>query len=316
MVWGIRMNMSSSTLRWSSLLVLILAVFIINDDFWYSIVGSPSVKGKNVLVTGASMGIGAALVKEYAAQGASNIIMASRSVDKMEAIREGITAEGLSKSTTIHILKADLSSREASEECIHSSLKILEEKNVGGLDYLVLNHITNSRFGTWLVDNKALEGGHGFVQEMFATNTFSYIYMATAAMDALQQSSGQIVVISSLAGWVGPPKTAVYAASKHALMGFFDSLRVEMGILGIHNVGITIASLGAHDTEGSKEVQHHIKKEMLTWEKPSDAARIVIRGAAAKRREVFFPFMLVWPLAALRPFAPGACDWMISLAYK
>ncbi len=305
----------SGKLWYGAIVALIFAVFVLNDDAWYAIVGSPSVRGKTVLITGASMGIGAALVREYALKGASDIVMAARSVDKMEAIRDSISAQGFS--TKIHVLKADLSTREASEKCISNALELLATGNTArGLDFLVLNHITNSRFGTWLVDNKALEGGHGFVSDMFATNTFSYIYMATAAMEALQQSGGQIVVISSLAGWVGPPKTAVYAATKHALMGFFDSFRIELGMLGIKNVGVTIASLGAHDTEGAAVVQPHMNADLLKWEDPNDAARVIVRAAAAKRREVFTPFMLVWPIAALRPWAPAACDWMLSLAYK
>jgi len=288
----------------------------LHGDVWYHFVGEPSVRNKTVLVTGASMGIGAALVKEYAKKGASDIIMASRSVGKMEVIRDEIYAaaesNGTGTNTKIHILKADLSSKEASEDCVASALQLLGEK---GLDYLVLNHITNSRFGTFLVDNAALPGGHGFVPEMFNTNTLSYIYMTAASMEALQKSSGQIVVISSLAGWVGPPKTAVYSATKHAIQGFFDSLRVEFKMLGIENVGITIASLGAHDTEGASEVKKQMDAKILTWEPPADAARAVVRAAAVRKREMFYPASLVYPVLAMRPFFPALVDWMLMLPY-
>ena len=296
------------------LLCAIIAMLLsLHGDIWYIISGEPSVKGKTVIVTGASQGIGSALVKEYALKGAGDIVMASRSVDKMEAIRDGIYATGVDPANTrIHVLKADLSTKEASEQCISDALKIFGNK---GLDFLVLNHITNSRFGSWLVDNKALPGGHNFVNEMFATNVYSYVYMATAAIEALKKNSGQLVVISSLAGWVGPPKIAVYAATKHALNGFFDSLRIELNLLGIKNVGITIANLGAHDTEGAQEVKNQIHTPLLNWEPPGDAARVVVRGAAARRRELFYPFSVVYPMVALRPFFPALCDWLISLPY-
>jgi len=297
-------------------IAVVVIAFLVNlhGDVWYHIIGDPSVRGKTVLVTGASMGIGAALVREYAKKGASDIIMASRSVGKMEVIRDEIYASAGSTgmNTKIHILKSDLSSKEASEECVSSALQLLGDK---GLDYLVLNHITNSRFGTFLVDNAALLGGHGFVSEMFNTNALSYIHMTAASMEALKKSSGQIVVISSLAGWVGPPKTAVYAATKHAIQGFFDSLRIELKMLGIENVGITIASLGAHDTEGAQEVKQHMDAKILTWEPPSGAARAVVRAAAVRKRELFYPFSLVYPVLALRPFFPQVVDWMLMLPY-
>lgn len=176
---------------WVTVAVAVCSFLIVlhRGDLWYQIIGEPSVRGKTVLVTGASMGIGAALVKEYAARGASDIVMASRSVGKMEVIRDEIYASagagnaGRGQSTKIHVLKADLSSKAASEECVAAALQLLGKK---GLDYLVLNHITNSRFGTFLVDNAALPGGHDFVPEMFNTNTLSYIYMAAAGMHALQ----------------------------------------------------------------------------------------------------------------------------------
>jgi short-subunit dehydrogenase len=269
-------------------------------------------KGKTILVTGASQGIGAALAKEFARNGAGDIIMAARSVDKMELVRAEIFADGLADPslTRIHILKADLSTREASEACIKDSLDILGDK---GLDILVLNHITNSRFGTWLQDNRALPGGHDFVPTMFETNTFSYMYMTTAAIDSLHTNSGQIVVISSLAGWIGPPKCAVYSATKHALHGFFDSLRVELKMAGMDNIGITIASLGAHATEGAAEVQKHVKS-MVKWEPAAQAARAVVEGASARKREVFTPVLAVYPLLALRPFFPSLCDFLLRIA--
>jgi NADPH:quinone reductase-like Zn-dependent oxidoreductase len=123
------------------------------------------VVGKTVLVTGASLGIGRSLVEEYAREGASEIVMAARSVDKMEATRAQIYAQGITtpERTKIHIIKADLSTKAASEQCVADALHVLADR---GLDYLILNHITNSRFGTWLSDNVQLPGGHDFVPEV------------------------------------------------------------------------------------------------------------------------------------------------------
>lgn len=152
---------------------------------------------------------------------------------------------------------------------------------------------------------------------MFATNTFSYMWMTTAAIEALHKSSGRIVVVSSLAGWIGPPKTAVYSATKHALHGFFDSLRIELANMEnkkYNNIGITIASLGSHDTEGAAEVKHHVSKH-VEWYPPMTAARSVVTGAAAGKNEIFHPHLMVYPMLAMRPFFPKLCDFLLASAY-
>jgi short-subunit dehydrogenase len=302
-----------------ALAVLFRALVIPHFFYEFHYGSNTSVEGKTVLVTGASLGIGRSLVEEYARDGAREIIMAARSIDKMEATKKRIYAEGITtpERTRIHVLGADLSTKEASEKCISDSIEILSAQG-RGLDYLVLNHITNSRFGTWLEDNKALPGGHDFVPGMFATNTFSYMWMATAAIDALRATHGQIIVVSSLAGWIGPPKCAVYSATKHALHGFFDSLRVELQMLGGDRakIGITIAALGSHDTEGAQEVKHHLNKDMVVWEPAAPAARAMITAGAAKKKEIFHPHLIVYPMVALKPFFPSVVDWAFSIAYK
>jgi corticosteroid 11-beta-dehydrogenase isozyme 1 len=151
---------------------------------------------------------------------ASHVTIVARSEDKLNALREEMLTSFKEHDNdgfvpVVHVIPGDLSSREASERVIATAIDAM-----GGLDYLVLNHITNSRYGLW-----TQQPNHDFVEEMFDTNTLSYIWMANAALSTLQASGGQIVVVSSLAGYVGVPFTAVYAATKHALRGFFNALR-------------------------------------------------------------------------------------------
>lgn len=187
----------------------------------YKPVSSPLVRGKRSIVTGASLGIGKHLAKELALNGVGQVVLAARSAPKLEALKLELELE--SNGIKVFVVPVDLSNKESCETLVATSLALM-----GGLDYLVLNHITSSRFGTWLVDNKNSEEGHSFLQSMFNVNTFSYVWLATAAMDALQTSHGAIAVVSSLAGHVGVPKTSVYSSSKHALHGFFNSLRIEV----------------------------------------------------------------------------------------
>lgn len=154
-------------------------------------------------------------------------------------------------------------------------------------------------------------------------------------MDALKQSGGAIAVVSSLAGetdcciqsdmlsifsffdsitgYVGTPKTSVYSATKHALHGFFNALRVEMKLLGINNVGITICAIGATDTEGASEVKTKLKT--VTWDPPAPAALAIIRGTAARLQAIYHPHHLVFPVKILNTIAPELIQYIFEMIY-
>ena len=86
----------------------------------------------------------------------------------------------------------------------------------------------------------------------FDVNTFSFIALATAALPELEVSRGTIVAVSSMAGKMGLPAVAVYSGSKHALHGFFDSLRHDLINSG-SNVSVTTAVLGSIDTNSARK---------------------------------------------------------------
>ena len=184
---------------------------------------------------------------------------------------------------------------------------------VQGLDYLVLNHITGSRFGLWLTAHNDSAEGQNFVDEMFQVNTMSYMWLATAAIGPLsaRPSAGQIVVVSSLAGHVGTPKTAVYSATKHALHGFFDALRIELRMLQIR-VGVTLCAIGATDTEGARDIKTQISS--VTWDPPAEAALAIIKGAATKAREIFHPHHIVFPSVLFNTLMPPVIDYALQVS--
>lgn len=248
--------------------------------------------GKAIVITGGSQGIGKAIAKECVKLGIAQILIASRSLSKLENVkRELQTLAG--DRTKIFTYAVDLSSEENCKKLITFC-----ETQMGSVDYLVLNHITDSRYGLWTTDNAQLPGGHSFLSDMFKVNTFSYIWLATAALDTLTKSGGHISVVSSLAGHVGVPNTAVYSSTKHALHGFFNALRVELRLLGNDNVGITLCAIGATDTEGAKEVMKKMGSA-VTWESPDRAAVAILRGAVNRKREIFHPHYLVFPATVI-----------------
>lgn len=274
----------------------------------YKPISSQLVQGKRAVVTGASLGIGKYLAKELAFNDVGSVVIAARSVRKLQDLKEMI--EMNHPKVKVFIFPVDLSSKESCEKLISASNSLM-----GGIDFLILNHITSSRFGTWLVDNKNSDEGHSFLQPLFDVNTFSYIWLATAAMDSLQQSHGSIAVVSSLAGHVGVPKTSIYSASKHALHGFFNSLRIELSLSkpGLNNVSITLCAIGATDTEGAAEVKKQLAG--VTWDPPADAAAAIIYGMTQRKRDIYHPHHLVFPVVVLNKIFPSIMDTVIRMNY-
>jgi short-subunit dehydrogenase len=100
----------------------------------------------------------------------------------------------------ISILPADLSNEEICSRVVEDAAKIM-----GGIDLLVLNHITTSRYGLWTQNTN-----YSFIGEMYNVNALSYIWMATSATKYLKNSNGQIIVVSSFAGNIKIILTYVY----------------------------------------------------------------------------------------------------------
>ena len=173
---------------------------------------------------------------------------------------------------------------------------------MGGIDVLVLNHIMPTTLDTWLSIDDRFE----YMEKTFHVNTFSYIWMATAAMEYLKQSDGQIVVVSSFAGHVGVPKTAIYSAAKHALHGFFNALRNELIMSGNENVGVTMCAIGSMDTEGAKSFKDRITS--VTWYPPEGAATAIVNGGILRRREIYHPQFLVYPSILFNTLSPSLFD--------
>ena len=141
-------------------------------------------------------------------------------------------------------------------------------------------------------------------------NVFSYIYLATMAMPALEKSGGRLVVVGSGAGLMGLPKVAPYSASKHAIVGFFDSLRLELAEKQ-SKVSVTVCHLGNIDTASNREnTKGDLKYVKHT---PADStAMAILRATATRQREIFHPIEQGLNLMPkLRPWIPGLLDKLL-----
>ncbi|MBT1444029.1 SDR family oxidoreductase [Shewanella sp. JM162201] len=172
--------------------------------------------GKVVLLTGASEGIGRALAPVLLAEGCS-LLLSARSAERLESLRLEL---GASDKVQIHV--ADVSDESACKDLIDACID-----KFGRLDIL----INNAGMTMW--------SRFDALQRLDILDTIMQVnYLAPArlthfALPYLKQSRGQIVAIASVAGLTGVPTRSGYAASKHAMIGFFDSLRIELADAGV-----------------------------------------------------------------------------------
>jgi NAD(P)-dependent dehydrogenase (short-subunit alcohol dehydrogenase family) len=174
-------------------------------------------KGRTVIVTGASSGIGRALCLELAPQKA-NLVLASRDADRLE----DVAAECRARGAEALVVPTDVESKDACRTLIDRTVE-----RFGGIDVLVAN--AGRTMWARLDEMKDLS----LYEELMQTNYFGAIYPTFHALPHLKKSRGRIVVVSSVAGLTGVPERTGYSATKHALFGFFESLRIELQDTGV-----------------------------------------------------------------------------------
>ena len=154
-----------------------------------------------------------------------------------------------------------------------------------GPDILILNHYIPC-YEFWNKNSNLNK-----VPQYFAVNTISYINVATLLLPGLQKTNGSIVVASSLAGVIPVPKSATYAGNKHALHGFFGSLRQDLALQGHDGISITLCVLGLIGTKNARERSkaHQIEGASVQWERVDDCALSIIEGATLRKRQIYFP---------------------------
>ncbi len=171
-----------------------------------------SFSGKVVWITGASSGIGEALVKAFAKQGTKIILTARREQELQRVQKEaGLTNENS------FIFPLDLYHMEGFSEAVGKV-----KQRFGAIDILICNAGIAQRFSV-------IESTMEVNRQIMELNFFSVIALTKSVLPGmLEKKSGRIVVISSVMGKIGMPGSSMYCASKHALQGFFDSLRAEV----------------------------------------------------------------------------------------
>nr|XP_060640976.1 hydroxysteroid 11-beta-dehydrogenase 1-like protein [Anolis sagrei ordinatus]XP_060640977.1 hydroxysteroid 11-beta-dehydrogenase 1-like protein [Anolis sagrei ordinatus]XP_060640978.1 hydroxysteroid 11-beta-dehydrogenase 1-like protein [Anolis sagrei ordinatus] len=283
-------------MRATRLLLSVLGITAVWVAFsWRDTFEPDSLSGARVLLTGASDGIGEQMAYHYARFGAQIVLTARR-----EAVLQKVMAKclELGAKKAVYFI-ADMASPAEPEKLVHFALEEL-----GGLDFVVLNHIGSSPFEMWAGDMDHLRW-------LMQVNFFSYVALSSAALPALAESKGSLVVVSSLAGRVSTPFVAPYSATKFALEGFFGSLRHEL-VMQQKEISITLCFLGLIDTESA--INKTQGKVTITAAPASEAALSIVKGGATRAQEIFYPWT-VRMLFLVRDFFPEQRDALIRSSY-
>lgn len=253
--------------------------------------------GKVVWITGASSGIGEGLAYELARRGAV-LVLSARREDLLEQVRRRCE-----RAEQHMVMPLDLT---ATETLATATATVLER--YGHVDVLVNNGGISQR-GT--VAETALDVDRRIME----VNYMGTVALTKAVLPSmLERGRGQIVVISSLMGKIGTPLRSAYAASKHALQGFFDCLRAEVHDRGVH---VSVISPGFVRTEitknaltadGSKydEIGAAQSKAMS----PEQFASRCADAIARRTSDAMIGGPEVWA-ARLKPFFPRLYDYLV-----
>ena len=228
-------------------------------------------KNKVVIVTGASSGIGEALAREFATLGA-RVVLGARSIPKLQQITDDIRARGGQAA----YFGVDVTNPEECNELIDTAVR-----EFGGVDVLICNAGLSMRA---IFDDVDLSVLH----RLMDVNFWGTVNCCKYALPYLQASKGSIVGVSSVAGLHGLPGRTGYSASKYAMTGFLETLRIENLKKGLHVMiacpGFTASNVrfSALTADGSQQGETpRDESKMMTAEQ---VAKIIIRGIRRRKR--------------------------------
>jgi short-subunit dehydrogenase len=231
-------------------------------------------ESQHVWITGASSGIGEALAYEFYRAGAK-LILSARREDELKRVQVKCGGENSAR-----LLPLDVTQTFALPAKAQFALEMF-----GGLDILVNNAGVTQRS---LVKDTDLD----VYRKLMEVNFFGAVALTKAVLPSMiEQKRGHIVVISSLVGKFGTPLRSGYAAAKHALHGFFDSLRAEVGRHGIKVTlvcpGYIRTDISLHALRGDGTLHAKMDSGQAKGMAVDRCAAEILKAIAKGREEVY-----------------------------
>ncbi len=253
-------------------------------------------KDKVVIITGASSGIGESIAREFARNG-SKVVLAARS----EARLSVIVNELISDNCDALFMKTDVT---VEEDCRRLIEKTIEK--YGAIDILINNAGISMRASFLEVDLKVLH-------RIMDVNFWGTVYCTKYALPFLIERKGSLVGVSSVAGFHGLPGRVGYSASKFAIHGFLETIRIENLKKGLHVMiiapGFTSTEIRKHALMADGMEQGESPRDENNLMSPEYVAKWVLKGIRKKKRNK----LLTWDgrlTALFQRIVPEFVDWV------
>lgn len=231
------------------------------------------------VITGASDGIGAQVARDIAGRQreSARLVLAARNADALQAVASECQALG----AQALVVRTDVAVESDCRALIDAALAAH-----GRIDSLINNAGVSAQA---LLSEVRAEDLHWY-ETLMRINLWGSVWCTHAALPHLKASQGRIVAVSSLAGLVGVPGRTAYSASKFAMTGFFEALRVELKPSG---VSVTTAYPGVvatrirhrgYNARGEPAGSSGLKEDAAM--SVEECARLIVDGMLERRREV------------------------------
>jgi len=251
------------------------------------------VKNKVVIITGASSGIGRALAKEFAAKGA-RLSLGARRTELLEQLQQELPE------TEILITKTDVSEENDCRLLIEETIK-----RFGQIDVLINNAGISMRALFEEVDTKV-------IHQLMDVNFFGTVYCSKFALPYLLKTKGSLVGVISIAGYVGLPGRTGYSASKFAIRGFLDTVRIENLKKGLHVLvaapGFTASEVRKVALTNDGSQQGETPRDESKMMSAEECARHIVRAIEKRKRELILTFVEGKLTVFLGKFFPSLLD--------
>jgi short-subunit dehydrogenase len=250
-------------------------------------------KNKVVVITGASSGIGKALAIEFAAKGA-RLSLGARRTELLEKLQEELP------NTEILVSKTDVSSESDCRMLIEETVK-----RFGQIDILINNAGISMRALFEDVDLNV-------IRKLMDVNFYGTVYCSKYALPHLLKTKGSLVGVISIAGYVGLPGRSGYSASKYAIRGFLDTVRIENLKKGLHVLvaapGFTASEVRKAALTGDGSQQGETPRNEDKMMSAEECAKHIIKAVEKRKRELILTFTEGKLTVFLGKFFPSLLD--------
>lgn len=234
-------------------------------------------KNKVVLITGTSSGIGYAMAEKFGALGAK-IVMGARSEKGLSELSAKLTNANIENVYTV----CDVTKESDCEALVARGVEAF-----GGIDVCICNAGISMRA---LFDDVKID----VLKELMDVNFWGAVHTIKYALPYIQKAKGSIVGVSSVAGLHGLPARTGYSASKYAMHGFLDTIRIENLKKGVHVMiaapGFTASNVRFTARTADGSTQGESPREETKMATAEEVATMIAKGVYRRKREVIMDF--------------------------